>query len=259
MNGRSKCGVTVAAACLSVLIAASGVCAAEITILSSRNVQPEMDAIIPDFERSSGHKVSISYATTPEFIDRFKKDPRLDMAILYTDTMDRFVATTKIAVGSRFDILQSGIGAVVRAGAPKPDISSVAAFKTALLGAKSVAFSQGPTGVYMTTTVVQRLSIADQLKPKTIMTNSGIGAVGKAVASGEAEIGIHGTYELLSVPGIDFVGPIPIELQKMMVYSAIVPSDAKEPDIAKSLAKFLSSEIAMPRIRQKGMEPLAVH
>ena len=259
MNGRSKVTATVVAACLSTMIAASGANGAEITILSSLNVQPEMDAIIPYFERATHHKVSISYASSPDFLKRVQDGARMDMAILYTETMDRLIQTTKISVGNRFDILQSGIGTVVRAGAPKPDISSVAAFKTALLGAKSVAFSQGPTGVYMTTTVVQRLSIADQLKPKTIMTNSGIGAVGKAVASGEAEIGIHGTYELLSVPGIDFVGPIPIELQKMMVYSAIVPSDAKEPDIAKSLAKFLSSEIAVPLIRQKGMEPLAVH
>jgi molybdate transport system substrate-binding protein len=163
-----------------------------------------MDAIIPAFERSSGHKVAISYAATPEFIDRFKGGPRVDMAILFTETMDRFLATTKISVGSRFDILQSDIGAVVRAGAPKPDISSIAAFKNTLLGAQSIAFSQGPTGVYMAT-VVQALGIAEKLKPKTILTDSGIGAVGKAVADGKAEIGIHGTYELLSVPGIDFV------------------------------------------------------
>jgi len=209
------------------------------------------------FERANGHKVSISYAATPEFTKRFNEGPRIDMAILFTETMDRFVATTKISVGSRFDILQSGIGAVVRAGAPKPDISTVAALKDTLLGAKSIAFSQGPTGVYMAT-VMQRLGIADQSKPKTIFTDSGIGAVGKAVESGEAEIGIHGTYELLSVAGIDFVGPIPADLQKMMVYSAIIPAHAREPETAKLLAKFLSSEIAIPLIRQKGMESIAI-
>jgi molybdate transport system substrate-binding protein len=231
--------------------------AAEITILSSLNVQPEMDAVIPHFERATGHKVSISYATSPDFLKRVQDGLRMDMGILFTETMDRLLSTTKIDIGSRFDILQSGIGAVVRAGAPKPDISSVAALKTTLVAAKSVAFSQGPTGVYMAT-VLQRLGIADQLKAKTIMTNSGIGAVGKAVANGDAELGIHGTYELLSVAGIDFVGPIPADLQKMMVYSAVIPARAQEPDIAKSLAKFLSSEIAVPLIREKGMEPIAV-
>jgi molybdate transport system substrate-binding protein len=256
MNGQSKRAALVV--CLNLVMAISSASAAEITILSSRNVQPEMDAIIPAFERSSGHKVVISYAATPEFIDRFNRGPGVDMAILFTETMDRFVATTRISVGSRFDILQSGIGAVVRSGAPKPDISSIAALKSTLLGAKSIAFSQGPTGVYMAT-VVQGLGIAGELKPKTTLTDSGIGAVGKAVAEGKAEIGIHGTYELLSVSGVDFVGPIPGELQKMMVYSAVIPADAKERDAAKMLVRFLSSETAIPLIRQKGMEPMAVH
>jgi molybdate transport system substrate-binding protein len=254
----SKCAKILTAAVFVIpVIAGHGVNAAEVTILSSLNVQPEMDAIIPAFERASAYKVSISYATTPEFFKRFDGRMRADMAILFTETMDRFVQSTNIAVGSRFDILQSGIGAVVRTGAPKPDISSVAALKNTLLGAKSIAFSQGPTGVYIGT-VVQRLGIADQLKPKTILTDSGIGAVGKAVANGDAEIGIHGTYELLSVTGIDFVGPIPSELQKMMVYSAIIPASAKEPETAKSLLRFLSSEIAIPLIKQKGMEPIAI-
>src|SRR5262249_4513039 len=248
---------TVADACSSTMIAASGANGAEITILSSPNVQPEMDAIIPYFERATHHKVSISYATSPDFLKRVQDGARMDMAILFTETMDRLLSTTKIDIGSRFDILQSGIGAGVRAGAPKPDISSVAAFKSTLIAAKSVAFSQGPTGVHMAT-VVQRLGLADQLKPKTIMTNSGIGAVSKAVANGDAELGIHGTYELLSIAGIDFVGSIPADLQKMMVYSAAIPAHAREPDAARSLAKFLSSEIAAPLIREKGMEPIAV-
>jgi molybdate transport system substrate-binding protein len=143
------------------------------------------------------------------------------------------------------------------AGAQRPDVSSVEALKNTLLGAKSVAFSKGPTGVYLAT-VVAHLGIEDQLKSKTILTDSGIGAVGKAVAKGEADIGIHGTYELLSVAGLDFVGPIPSELQKMMVYSAVVPANAKEPEAAKSLIRFLSSEIAIPLIHQKGMEPIAI-
>jgi molybdate transport system substrate-binding protein len=258
MYGLSKVAAAVMAACLGASIGASCGRAAEIKILSSRNVQPEMDAIIPAFERSSGHKVSISYVATAEFIDHFKKGLRVDMAILFTETMDRFLATTKISVSSRFDILQSGIGAVVRARAPKPDISSIAALKSTLLRAKSVAFSQGPTGVYMAT-VVQQLGIAEQLKPKMILTDSGIGAVGNAVADGKAEVGIHGTYELLSVPGIDFVGPIPRDLQKCMVYSAVIPAEAHEGETAKTLARFLSSEIAIPLIQQQGMEPIAVH
>src|SRR5215470_8073024 len=158
---------TVMTACVGAVLGGFGVNSAEITILSSRNVQPEMDAVIPLFERASGHKVTISYPPNPDLFKRFEEGARADMAILFTETMDRFIQTTKVAVGSRFDILQSGIGAVVRAGAPKPDVSTVAALKHTLLGAKSIAFSQGPTGVYMAI-VLQRLGIVDQLKSKTI-------------------------------------------------------------------------------------------
>jgi len=258
MTGSGRAIAALIAGSIGAVFCAGMLGAAEITILSSLNVQPEMDAVIPHFERATGHKVSISYATSPDFLKRVQDGARMDMAILFTETMDRLVQTTKMDVGSRFDILQSGIGAVVRAGAPRPEIGSVASLTATLLAAKSVAFSQGPTGAYMTTTVVPRLGIADQLKPKTIMTSSGIGAVGKAVANGDAEIGIHGTYELLSVAGIDFIGPIPAELQKMMVYSAVIPAGAKEPENAKALAKFLSSDIAARLIRQQGMEPIAV-
>jgi molybdate transport system substrate-binding protein len=257
MNGPSKAAAVVMAACLGTLIAASCGSAAEITILSSRNVQPEMDAVIPAFERSSGHKVSITYAATPEFADHFNRSRRVDLAILFTETMDRFVAATGVSVGSRFDILQSRIGVAVRAGAARPDIGSATALRSVLLEAKSVAFSQGPTGVHMAT-VVRQLGIDEQLKSKTIFTDAGIGTVGKAVADGRAEIGIHGIYELLSVAGIDFIGPIPGEFQKTIVYSAIIPAEAKEGEAAKALARFLSSETAVSLIRQKGMEPMAV-
>jgi molybdate transport system substrate-binding protein len=254
---RSKFAAPAIAACLSALIAATGVDAAEITIVSSLNVRPEMDAIIPAFERVSGHKVTIDYRTTPVWVKQIDDGTPIDLAIAYTDTLDHLIETGKVSAGLRVDILQSGIGVVVRAGAPKPDIGSIEALKNALLGAKSIAFSKGPTGVYLAT-VVARLGIKDQLKPKTILTDSGIGAVGTAVAKGEAEIGIHGTYELLSIADVDFVGPIPRELQKMMVYSAVVPANAKEPEAAKSLIRFLSSEIAIPLIHQKGMEPIAI-
>jgi molybdate transport system substrate-binding protein len=245
------------AAYFGAAISATGANTAEIIILSSPNVQPEMDAVIPEFERASGHKVSISYGLTPTLFKQVGEGAPFDVTILFTETMDRLIQTTKLPVGGRFDILQSGIGVVVLAGAQRPDVSSVEALKNTLLGAKSVAFSKGPTGVYLAK-VVERLGIEEQLKPKTILTDSGIGAVGTAVAKGEAEIGIHGTYELLSVAGLDFVGPIPRELQKMMVYSAVVPANAKEPEAAKSLIKFLSSEIAIPLIHQKGMEPIAI-
>src|SRR5215510_14797969 len=116
---------TVTTACVGAVLGGFNANSAEITILSSRNVQPEMDAVIPPFERSSGHKVSISYLPNPDLFKRFEEGVHADMVILYTETMDRLIKTSKISVGSRFDILQSGIGVVVRVGSLKPDISSV--------------------------------------------------------------------------------------------------------------------------------------
>src|SRR5215470_8509677 len=135
------------AGCLSALIVASNVNAAEITIVSSPNVQPAIDAIIPVFERASGHRIAITYKSTPVWTNQIDADASIDLAIAYTDTLDRLVGTGKVPSGLRRDILRSGIGVAVRAGAPKPDIGSVDALKNTLLSAKSVAFSTGPTGV----------------------------------------------------------------------------------------------------------------
>jgi molybdate transport system substrate-binding protein len=254
MTALKRIATTAVAGCLSALIVASGVKGAEITIVSSPNVQPALDAIIPLFEHASGHKIAITYKSTPVWTQEIDARPPMDLAIAYTDTLDRLVSTGKVPTGLRRDILHSGIGVAVRAGAPKPDISSVDALKNTLLSAKSIAFSKGPTGVYLAT-VVERLGIAGQLKARTILTDSGIGAVGAAVVQGDAEIGIHGIYELAPVAGLVVVGPIPAELQKMMVYSAVVPANAKEPEGAKQLIKFLSSEIAIPLLGKQGLEP----
>jgi molybdate transport system substrate-binding protein len=254
MTTLEKIAAAAAAGCMSALIGATGVIAADIAIVSSPNVQPALDAIIPLFERASGHKIAITYKSTPVWTGQIDAAAPIDLAIAYTDTLDRLVSTGKVPAGLRRDILRSGIGVAVRAGAPKPDIGSVEALKNMLLSAKSIAFSKGPTGVYLAT-VVERLGIAEQLKAKTILTDSGIGAVGAAVAKGEAEIGIHGIYELAPVVGLDVVGPIPAELQKMMVYSAVVPANVKQPEVAKALMKFLSSEIAIPLLGKQGLEP----
>ena len=254
MTALKRIAATAIAGCLSAVIIASGVNAAEIAIVSSPNVQPALDAIIPLFERASGHRIAITYKSTPVWTQQIDAGPPMDLAIAYTDTLDRLVSTGKVPTGLRRDILRSGIGGAVRAGAPKPDISSVEALKNTLLSAKSIAFSKGPTGVYLAT-VVERLGIAEQLKAKTVLTDSGIGTVGAAVVQGDAEIGIHGIYELAPVAGLDLVGPIPAELQKMMVYSAVVPANAKEPEGAEELMKFLSSEIAIPLLGKQGLEP----
>ena len=146
----------------------------------------------------------------------------------------------------------SRVGVAVRAGAAKPDIGTADALKAALLAAKTVAYSQGASGQHFVT-VIARLGLIDALKPKTIIVQGR--PVGAAVASGEAEIGVQQVAELLPVPGIDLVGPLPGDLQKIIVYAAGVPAKAKEPDAAKAFVKFLASETAVAVLKKKGMDP----
>jgi molybdate transport system substrate-binding protein len=149
----------------------------------------------------------------------------------------------------------SRVGVAVKAGAPKPDIGSADALKAALIAAKSVAYSQGASGRHFLT-VIARLGLVDTLKPKTVIVQGK--PVGAAVAAGEAEIGVQQVAELLPVPGIDLVGPLPGDLQKIIVYDADIPSGAKNAEAAKALIAFLSSEAAVSMLKQKGMDP-AVH
>jgi molybdate transport system substrate-binding protein len=142
----------------------------------------------------------------------------------------------------------------VRTGATKPDISSVEAFKRALIAAKSIAYSDSASGVYVSTELFQRLGIADELRAKSKEIKSE--RVGNVVARGEAEIGFQQVSELLPVPGIDFVGPIPAELQKITVFSAGIAAGAKDPNAAKTLIEFLASPAAIATIKKSGLEPV---
>ena len=156
--------------------------------------------------------------------------------------------------GSRVDLVRSSIGVAVRAGAPKPDISSVEALKRTLLGAKSIAYSASASGVYLSQELFPRLGIADQIKAKCHrIANEPVGAV---VARGDAEIGFQQISELLPVAGIDYVGPLPPDVQKVTVFSAGVAVGAKHPEAARALIKFLASPAVVPAITKSGLEPL---
>jgi molybdate transport system substrate-binding protein len=147
----------------------------------------------------------------------------------------------------------AGLGISVRAGAPKPDISTVEAYKATLLAAKSIGYSTGPSGVYMLS-VFERLGIADQVKGKLRQTPSGV-FVGSLIASGEAEVGFQQIGELKRFPGIDYVGPLPGELQRMTVFTAGVHTGAKQADAARALLKFITAPAAAPVFMKHGLEP----
>ena len=253
MSTWSKIAAWAAAGCLSALIAGSAASAAEITVVSTAGPMPEMmGALVPMFERASGHKVTIKFQGASQTISQLKEGASIDLLIAGDDVIGNLVKDGRIAAGGSSTIMLSRVGVAVRAGAPKPDIGSPDAFKAALIAAKSVAYSQGASGQHFAT-VIQRLGLVDALKPKTIIVQGK--PVGAAVAAGEAEIGVQQVAELLPVPGIDFVGPLPGDLQKIIVYVAAVPAKAKEPEAAAALMKFFSSDAAVTVLKQKGMAP----
>ena len=253
MSTWSKIIAWAAAGCLSALITGSAAIAAEITVVSTAGPMPEMlGALVPIFEQASGHKVTIRFQGAPQTLNQLKEGASIDLVIAGDDVIADLVKDGRIVAGSSSKIMLSRVGVAVRAGAPKPDIGSPDALKTALIAAKSVAYSQGASGQHFAT-VIQRLGLVDTLKPKTIIVQGK--PVGAAVAAGEAEIGVQQVAELLPVPGIDFVGPLPGNLQKIIVYMAAVPTGAKEPEAARALMNFFTSDAAVPVIKQKGMAP----
>jgi molybdate transport system substrate-binding protein len=253
MSTGSKITAWATAGCLCVLVAGSAAIAGEISVVSTAGPMPEvMGALVPMFEKASGHKVTIKFQGAPQTISQLKEGAGIDLLIADEDVIGDLVKDGRIAAGGNSRVMLSRVGVAVRAGAPKPNIGSADALKAALIAAKSVAYSQGASGQHFVT-VIQRLGLADTLKPKTIIVQGK--PVGAAVAAGEAEIGVQQVAELMPVPGIDLVGPLPGDLQKIIVYAAGVPAKAKDPEAAKALVKFLSSEAAVSVIKQKGMDP----
>jgi molybdate transport system substrate-binding protein len=240
-------------ACLGTLLIGGTASAAEINVIASTAMREVLEELVPMFERASGHKVTVSFQSGAVLPAKIKEGAQADLIVTTPETIDDLVSAGKVFPNSRMDFVRSGAGVAVRAGAPKPDISTPDAFRAALLAAKSVGYSQGPSGVHFLS-VLARLGIADQIKAKGVVPPLGQ-RVGTLVAKGEAEIGIQQITELLQIPGIDFVGPLPNELQANIVYSTATPANAKERGDAAALVKFLSSAPALPIIRKVGLEP----
>jgi ketosteroid isomerase-like protein len=179
----------------------------------------------------------------------------VDVVIVADAALDDLIREGTVVAGSRVDLARSGIGMAVRAGAPRPDISSVDALKRTLLDAKSIAYSASVSGVYLSTELFQRLGIAGQIMGKSRRIDRE--RVGAVVARGEAEIGFQQISELLAVPGIDYVGPLPPAVQRVTVFSAGIGVSAKAPDAARAFIRFLASAAAVPAITRSGLEPMA--
>jgi molybdate transport system substrate-binding protein len=242
----------------ALLLAGSG-SAAEVRVMISGGLTAAYKELVPEFERLTGNTVLTAYGpsmgTTVNAIPiRLERGEPADVLIMVGYALGDLVKQGKVVADSRVDLVKSPIGIAVKSGAPKPDISSVDAVKRALLATKTIAYSDSASGVYVSTEMFEKLGIADAMKDKARKIPAT--PVGEIVARGDAEIGFQQVSELLPVQGIDIVGQLPSELQKVTVFSAGIASVSKEPDAGKALIKFLASPTASAVIIKSGMEPI---
>jgi molybdate transport system substrate-binding protein len=243
----------------AVLLLAGTAGAAEVRVMISGGLTAAYKALVPEFERATGHTVLTAYGpsmgTTQNAIPvRLERGEPVDVLIMVGYALGDLAKQGKVIPDSRVDLVKSPIGIAVKSGAPKPDISSADTLKRALLAAKSVAYSDSASGVYVSTEMFEKLGIADQMKDKARKIPAT--PVGEIVARGDAEIGFQQISELLPVAGVDIVGPLPPDLQKITVFAAGIATVSKEPDAGKALIKFLTSPAASAVIVKSGMEPI---
>lgn len=250
----------IAAVAFAAALPATAAHAVDLHVLNSGGFTAAYKALAPKYEAKSGDTLNIAYGPSmgnaPEAIPaRLARNEPADVVIMVGYALDKLIAEGKILPDSRVELADSRIGLVVRAGAPKPDIGSVDAFRKTLLAAKSVAYSDSASGVYIQNELFKRMGIDAQLKPKATMIPKI--PVGSVVASGDYELGFQQVSELLPVPGVDFVGKIPEPLQSVTRYAAAIPKTSTHPQEAKRLLEFLASPEAATTVRKTGLDPPA--
>jgi molybdate transport system substrate-binding protein len=234
---------------ICILTHGSAATAAELKVFTSRAIATVLDKIGAEFERTTGHKLNLISGFSPDFVKQINAGEPFDVVVSPPRTIDGLIKDGKVIADTRTNLVRSGIGVGVRAGAPKPDISSVEAFKRALLNAKSIGYL--PTGAVQQ--LVDRLGIADAIKSKVTIPASDI--VSELVAKGELELGVVVITQILTTPGVELVGPVPPEIQIYTVFTAGVSANSKAPGEARDLIKFLTGPTAVPVIKSQGMEP----
>ena len=229
-------------------------------MVTSGGFSAAYDQLIPLYEQATGHKVVTSRGASmgnaqDSIPSRLARGEQFDVVILADSALDNLAAQGKVEAGSRLDLARSMIGMSVRKGTPKPDISTVDALRQTLLDAKSVAYSASASGTYLANELFPRLGVAEQMKGKaTRILSERVGAV---VLRGDADIGFQQVSELLPFKELEFVGPLPDEVQQRVFFSAGVATGAKSPDTARHLIRFLAAPAAAPIVRSTGMEPAA--
>jgi molybdate transport system substrate-binding protein len=223
----------------------------DLKVLSGGAMQGLMADAVPLFEHDGGCKVAVEVGLTSALRKAIADGAVFDIALLPRSDVDALARDGRVAAGSVTDIARSAIGVAVRAGAPKPDISTVDAFKRAVLQAGSVTYSDGPSGLYIAG-LMERLGLAEAIKSKTKLTT---GPVAELLARGEAELGLQQIVAILPVKGADLVGPLPAELQNIIVYAAGLSARSANGEAARKFIAFTATPEVVDLIRAKGMEP----
>ena len=233
--------------------------ATEIRVMISGGLTPAFNALVPEYERQTGNKLLVAYGpsmgtTTNAIPVRLERGEPADVLIMVGYALGDLISKGKVIADSRVDLVKSPIGVAVKAGAARPDISSAETLRRALLATKSVAYSDSASGVYVSTEMFKKLGIEEEMKAKAKMIPAT--PVGEIVARGEAEIGFQQISELKPVAGIDIVGPVPDDLQKITIFSAGIATVSKEPEAGKTLIQFLGSAAARDTIVGSGLDPI---
>jgi molybdate transport system substrate-binding protein len=230
--------------------------AAEIKLLCAVALHPAVDVLIPDFEKSSGHKVTIAYGNAGAIAERFLKGEAADLLINAAPLMDQLRAQGKVLAGDRIIIAKVGVSGFVRKGAAKPDMSSTDAFKRSMLAAKTIIYPDpaggGASGIYMAS-LLERLGIGGEMKPKTKLSPSA-NVLYASVANGDVEIGFNQISEVLAQPSVEFAGPLPSEIQNYTQFSPGIITGTNQADAARALVAFLTSPAAQTVLKAKGFE-----
>ena len=260
MAGKMTNSQTARLVLAGIALLAAGAHAEEIHVMNSGGFAGAYKAVAPEYEKQSGDQLVTAYGPsmgdTPQAIpNRLQRGEPADVLIMARAALDALVKQGKIVSGSEVDLVRSKIGLAVKAGATKPDISSIEGLKRTLLKARSIAYSDSASGMYVAKELFRRLGIEAQVAPKSRMIPAT--PVGEILAQGEAEVGFQQLSELLAVSGIQVVGPIPDAVQKITVFSAGITTTAKSPAAARRLIEYLASPKAWPAIRRNGLEPVS--
>ena len=233
--------------------------AIDIQVITSGAFAEALKVLAPEYEKQSPNKVIISYGSSmggaPDSIpSRLSRGEKFDVLILAAPALDKFVMSGVVGQNAKVDLVASVIGAAVRTGAPKPDISTMDTFKRTLLDAKSIAYSASASGTYLSTEVFSKMGIADQMTKKAQKIYSE--RVGAVIARGDAELGFQQVSELIPIPGISFIGEIPAEVQKTVLFSAGISSETMNLEASRDLVAFLASHKAVNVIQKAGLKPI---